>query len=130
ELHVLMAAPREGHHEGPRLLDNPISRVEQASGGPEIDLRFLAWRGLDPDAGRRGRGLQGPHEAPERAVAPGEPHLFPQALEDGPAFHALAAQTGRELQCQLGREFQMSDDTAFPAAALKAATAASTVAPS
>src|SRR5947208_15169191 len=104
ELHVLMAAPREGHHEGPRLLDNPISRVEQASGGPEIDLRFLAWRGLDPDAGRRGRGLQGTHEPPQRAVAPGEPRLFPQALEDGPAFHALSAECENALPIRSGDE--------------------------
>lgn len=66
ELHVLMALPRERHHEDPRAPQRLSSRVEDQSGVTEIHLSFRARRHFDSERHVRAGHGQVAHEAPDR----------------------------------------------------------------
>src|SRR5262249_39805946 len=66
--------------------------IEQLPGKPEIDLRLVAGRHLEPDGGAVAGRAQPAQEALDGRVAAGEAVLIHQDLPDRLALHAALAQ--------------------------------------
>ena len=103
ELHVLVAAPGEGHHEDPGPAPSPGVGIEHQPGVAEVHLRFLA--GLDLDAHRHfGRGrFQAAHEAPYRGVGALVAVVILETLADGLDFHPQLAPADHQVSIGLDR---------------------------
>jgi hypothetical protein len=89
ELHVLVTAVGQGHHERPGAAQAVELGIEEQPGGSEIDLSFRPRLHFEAHGGPHRWGFQAAQEALHRRVAPGEAVLLHEELEDGLALHAL-----------------------------------------
>lgn len=83
ELDVLVAAPEEGHHEGPGAARLAGMGIEHRPGEAEVHLGLFTGVGLDPHGELGAFWFQAAHEAPDGRVAAGVVVVIPEPLIDG-----------------------------------------------